>query len=150
VISRGTCKFGLKIALAGAAGAVGAVIYNNIKGNLVGTLGSSSRHEGPYPPTVGITQATGQALVDAITGGAELVGDLSVDAILENRTTYNVIAQTKGGNQDSVLALGAHSDSVEAGPGINDDGSGAIGILDVAIALTKFCHQCCSHLLVVC
>jgi Zn-dependent M28 family amino/carboxypeptidase len=35
-----------------------------------------------------------------------------------------------------VLALGAHSDSVYAGPGINDDGSGSIGILEVAEQLS--------------
>jgi Zn-dependent M28 family amino/carboxypeptidase len=33
---------------------------------------------------------------------------------------------------------GGHSDSVEQGPGINDDGSGIIGVLDVALALTGF------------
>jgi Zn-dependent M28 family amino/carboxypeptidase len=34
--------------------------------------------------------------------------------------------------------LGAHSDSVFAGPGINDDGSGTIGILETAIQLSQF------------
>jgi Zn-dependent M28 family amino/carboxypeptidase len=37
-----------------------------------------------------------------------------------------------------VIHLGAHSDSVAAGPGINDNGSGSIGILEVAIQLAKF------------
>lgn len=49
-----------------------------------------------------------------------------------------MIAQTIGGDQDNVLVLGAHSDSVYAGPGINDDGSGSIGILETAIQLSKF------------
>jgi hypothetical protein len=34
--------------------------------------------------------------------------------------------------------LGAHSDSVAEGPGINDDGSGTISLLEVATQLTKF------------
>lgn len=34
--------------------------------------------------------------------------------------------------------LGAHTDSVAAGPGINDDGSGTIGILEVAKHLAKY------------
>ncbi|KAJ9634919.1 Leucyl aminopeptidase yscIV [Coniosporium tulheliwenetii] len=84
------------------------------------------------------SQAAGQALVDAIAGGAEVLGNLIVNSILQWRTTYNVIAQTRGGNQDNVLVLGGHSDSVEAGPGINDNGCGSIAILDVAIALTSF------------
>ena len=46
LISRGECQFGLKSALAGAAGAVGAVIYNNVPGQLAGTLGPDERPEG--------------------------------------------------------------------------------------------------------
>lgn len=34
--------------------------------------------------------------------------------------------------------LGAHSDSVEAGPGLNDDGSGTVAILEVAKNLAKY------------
>lgn len=53
-------------------------------------------------------------------------------------TRYNVVAETKAGDHDNVVFAGAHTDSVEAGPGINDNGSGSIGILEVALALTKF------------
>lgn len=49
-----------------------------------------------------------------------------------------MIAQTRGGNPNNVVALGGHTDSVGGGPGINDDGSGSIGILEVAKALTKY------------
>lgn len=52
--------------------------------------------------------------------------------------SWNVIAQTKRGNPRNVVMLGAHSDSVDAGPGINDNGSGSIGLLTVAKALTHF------------
>lgn len=34
--------------------------------------------------------------------------------------------------------LGAHSDSVSAGPGINDDGSGTVGLLEIAEQLTAY------------
>ena len=50
----------------------------------------------------------------------------------------NVIAETVGGSKDSVLVIGGHSDSVFAGPGINDDGSGIIGLLEVAEQLTGY------------
>lgn len=50
----------------------------------------------------------------------------------------NVIAQTKSGDPDNVIFVGAHADSVEAGPGINDDGSGTVGILEVALQLAKY------------
>ena len=54
------------------------------------------------------------------------------------KNSYNVIAETIGGDHDNVLALGAHSDSVFDGPGINDDGSGSIGILEVAMHLSRY------------
>lgn len=135
LISRGECNFAQKVQLAAAAGAAGAVIYNNVEGALAGTLGGASDD---YVPVVGTDLAAGELLLAAIQNGTELNVHLEVNAILENRTTYNVIAETKQGNKDSVLALGAHTDSVEAGPGINDDGSGVIGIMNVAIGLTNF------------
>lgn len=49
-----------------------------------------------------------------------------------------MIAQSKGGDKENVLVVGAHTDSVQAGPGINDNGSGSMGILEVAVQLAKF------------
>lgn len=53
------------------------------------------------------------------------------DEVLTWNDRFNVIAETVGGDKDNVLTIGAHSDSVFAGPGINDDGSGSVGILEV-------------------
>lgn len=117
LISRGTCPFGDKSALANQAGAAAAIIYNNIAGPVSGGTLGPSNPIGPYVPTVGISQDDGLALVQAANAG-ETVGELQVESIIENRTTYNVIAQTIGGDQNNVLAVGAHSDSVFAGPGI--------------------------------
>lgn len=114
LISRGECDFGLKAANAKAAGAAGAIIYNNQAGGLSGTLGDPTRD---YAPVLGISQEDGEALVAALEEG-EVEGDLYVDAIVENRVNYNVIAETKQGDHDNVLVLGGHSDSVAAGPGI--------------------------------
>ncbi|KAI9047093.1 hypothetical protein LZ554_009166 [Drepanopeziza brunnea f. sp. 'monogermtubi'] len=128
LISRGTCTFGAKSTLAKAAGAVGAIIYNNIPDTLLqGTLGEA----GDYAPTLGTTQEDGLALAASLP-----MASLEVQVI--NTVTYNVIAQTKGGDSENVLMVGSHTDSVEAGPGINDNGSGTIGILEVALQLAKF------------
>ncbi|KAF1982168.1 Zn-dependent exopeptidase [Aulographum hederae CBS 113979] len=138
LISRGTCQFGFKSALAGAAGAVGAIIYNNVPGELGSvTLGPPPRPEGPYVPSFGTSQETGLSLLEQISSG-NVTATIDAFSIINNITTYNVLAQTKGGDPDNVLALGAHTDSVDAGPGINDDGSGTIGCLETAIQLAKF------------
>ncbi|KAJ9617084.1 Leucyl aminopeptidase yscIV [Cladophialophora chaetospira] len=135
LISRGECPFALKAANAATAGAAGAIIYNNVPGpNIAGTF----TEPGDYAPAVSVTQEDGEALLAQLEAGTPVTVELEVNAVLENRTTFNVIAETKGGDHENVIALGAHTDSVEKGPGINDDGSGTIGILTVALALTKF------------
>ena len=46
-----------------------------------------------------------------------------------SRPGRNVIAQTRTGDPDHVVMIGAHLDSVEDGPGIVDDGSGVATLL---------------------
>ena len=139
LISRGSCEFGLKSALAGAAGAVGAIIYNNAAGPpLQGTLGAPPRPEGDYVPSISLSQDLGAGYVTAITGGANITATIDVTTDIRNTSTFNVLATTNSGDQENKLAVGAHTDSVAAGPGINDDGSGTVGILEVAKALSKY------------
>ncbi|QFZ19437.1 M28 family metallopeptidase [Saccharothrix syringae] len=52
-------------------------------------------------------------------------------------TGYNLIADWPGGDPNSVLMLGGHLDSVTAGPGINDNGSGSAGLLEVALTVAR-------------
>ncbi|KAF8416440.1 hypothetical protein EV426DRAFT_421870 [Tirmania nivea] len=139
LVSRGSCEFGLKSVLAGKAGAQAIIIYDNVPGDASGggTYGSPVRELGPYVPGAIISQADGLTLVADVNAGG-VAATLKIDSVFEKRTTFNIIAQTKGGDQNNVVLLGGHTDSVGAGPGINDDGSGTIGILEVAKALPRF------------
>ncbi|MEU9039090.1 M28 family metallopeptidase [Streptomyces sp. NPDC048352] len=133
LIKRGGCTFAAKQANAAAAGAVGAVIYNNTAGALNGTLGDANAGK---VPTGGISQEDGEKLAaEAAAGPVSLT--LDVRELRENRKTFNVVAETKGGDADNTVFLGAHLDSVAAGPGINDNGSGSAGILQVAQRLAS-------------
>jgi hypothetical protein len=114
LVSRGTCTFGSKATNAKAAGAAGLIVYNNVEGTLSGTLGDAF---GEYAPVVGVSQADGEALVAAV-GAGEVTVDFKVEATVEDRVNFNVIAETKGGDHNNVLVLGGHSDSVAAGPGV--------------------------------
>jgi Zn-dependent M28 family amino/carboxypeptidase len=49
----------------------------------------------------------------------------------------NVIVNSSGGDPTSVVVIGAHLDSVAAGPGINDNGSGSATILAIAVELAR-------------
>ncbi|MGP3990719.1 M28 family metallopeptidase [Streptomyces sp. 3N207] len=133
LIKRGGCSFAQKQASAADAGAVGAVIYNNEDGALNGTLGSP---DAARIPTGGITKADGEALAEQATKG-EVTLNLEVREHQEQRTTDNVIAETRGGDPDNTVMLGAHLDSVPEGPGINDNASGSAGILETALQLAK-------------
>jgi aminopeptidase Y len=130
LISRGGCTFALKATNAFNAGASGVVIYNNAPGVLNGTLGNGFTLN---IPVTSVTQAIGQQL--AATPG--LVMRLKTDTFRGIATTYNVLAETKAGNPDNVIMVGAHLDSVNAGAGIDDNGSGSAAILEVAEQMAK-------------
>ncbi|WP_327415587.1 M28 family metallopeptidase [Streptomyces sp. NBC_01233] len=133
LVKRGGCTFAVKQQNAAAAGAVGAIIYNNTAGALNGTLGDPNAGK---VPTGGITQEDGEKLAaEAAAGPVEVT--LDIRQLRENRKTYNVIAETRGGDENNTVFLGAHLDSVAAGPGINDNGSGSAGILQVAQRLAS-------------
>lgn len=68
----------MKAALAGSAGAVGVLIYNNVEGALLGILSQASRPEGPYAPTVGISQADGLAVLASLNSTSEVIADLTI------------------------------------------------------------------------
>ncbi len=53
----------------------------------------------------------------------------------ERGAQRNVIAQTRTGDPNHVVMIGAHLDSVEDGPGIVDDGSGVATLLEIATEL---------------
>ncbi|CEH12658.1 aminopeptidase [Ceraceosorus bombacis] len=138
LISRGTCPFASKVGLAGAAGAKAALIYNNADGALSGTLGGTSTPEGPYVPVASLDKARGDALVGRLAAGETVTAALDIVGITEDRETYNVIAQTRTGDPNEVYFVGSHTDSVIAGPGINDNGSGTISLLTIAQKLKNF------------
>ncbi|HST67161.1 MAG TPA: M28 family metallopeptidase [Mycobacteriales bacterium] len=134
LIQRGGCSFAIKAQNAAAAGAVGVVIYNNAANadeELNGTLGTEADAR---VPTGGITRAEGEQFVADAAAGPVTV-NLVLQSRPETRTSRNVIAETPGGRADNVVMAGAHLDSVPAGPGINDNGSGSATLLELGLKL---------------
>lgn len=130
LISRGACTFALKATNAFSAGAVGVVIYNNVPGTLNGTLGSTFDLD---ISVTSVTQAVGQQL--AATSG--LVMRLKTDTLRGEVVSSNVLAESPGGDAQNVVMAGAHLDSVNAGPGIQDNGSGSAALLETALQMAK-------------
>jgi aminopeptidase S len=55
----------------------------------------------------------------------------------EEYETFNIIAETKGGNDQEVIMLGAHLDGVRDSAAINDNASGAAALLEAAKELGR-------------
>lgn len=127
LVQRGTLTFGEKIANAAAAGARGALVYNDQPGLFSGDLKSV-----PEIPALAISLEDGQELASLVAAG-------TVRVRMEVRTSggpsdsQNVVARPPAG-QCRLLA-GGHYDSVAAGPGANDNGSGTATVLEIARVL---------------
>ena len=138
LIQRGSCTFEQKGENAAAAGAVGILFFN--------------QGDNPADPTrMGLPAVT---LGNGYTGGIpalsttyQLGADLSAVSGLRMRlfadvtrvpaTTENLIAESRRGDPHNVIMAGAHLDSVAAGPGINDNGSGSSALIEVAEQMAK-------------
>ncbi len=127
LVRRGGCPFAAKARRAADAGAAALVVVNNEPGPLTGgTLRGRAAL-----PVGGVSTEDG----DRLAARAGTVVALDLRSRTETRTSRNVVAQTRTGRTDDVVVVGGHLDSVEQGPGINDNGSGAAGLLELATRL---------------
>ncbi|MCX4908015.1 M28 family metallopeptidase [Streptomyces sp. NBC_00878] len=63
-----------------------------------------------------------------------------------SRVGYNLIADWPGGDANQVVMAGSHLDSVTAGAGINDNGSGSAALLEAALTVSSTQYQPTKHL----
>jgi Zn-dependent M28 family amino/carboxypeptidase len=130
------CNFQTKARNAQDAGYDAAIIFNEGQPGrtevIPGTL-SGLRPDGKeWIPVLMTSFAVGKELYDASPGARV---SISADTLVENRNTSSIIADYPGGRTDRTLIVGAHLDSVPQGPGINDNGSGTAGILEIALQM---------------
>ncbi len=136
LIQRGTCFFEDKAKNAEAAGYDAAIIFNEGQPGrdelLTGTLGTPVGI-----PVVGLSFADGAALYAQAKNGPVIVHVATSTEIRLDAQTSNIIADSPGGDPNKVLVVGAHLDSVPAGPGINDNGSGSSTLLEIAEEMSE-------------
>jgi Zn-dependent M28 family amino/carboxypeptidase len=130
LIQRGTCAFVDKIEVAESLGAAAVLIFND---------GGPDREEplqiGAPPftsiPVAMTSAAVGTALYNAVQAGPVTL-TFNVSTTTEEVSQDNLIADTPTGNPERTTVVGAHLDSVEEGPGINDNGSGSSTLIEIA------------------
>jgi Zn-dependent M28 family amino/carboxypeptidase len=138
LVQRGSCFFREKVENAVAAGASAVVAFNE-----GGAAGRELFRATLGPPQVGIPALSasfelGDALRNGVRSGptgTRVV--VTTDVVAERRRTSNVVADSRSGDSRNVVVVGAHLDSVPAGPGINDNGSGSAVILEAAERLAS-------------
>src|SRR3954451_22283788 len=142
LIQRGTCNFGVKVLNAEAAGAVGVVIFNEGNPGRTGAFSGSmvDANGNPFVATIPVAFVTfdiGQSLYNQYTAGTPPVMSLSIHQIVDpNRTDWNLIAESKGGDPNHVVVVDGHLDAIY-GAGMLDNASGSVTILDIAQQMRK-------------
>jgi Zn-dependent M28 family amino/carboxypeptidase len=76
-------------------------------------------------------------LYQAYKAGENPTISMTIDAQINDRFFPQVLAETPGGDPNKVVMAGAHLDSVAAGPGVNDDGSGTSAQLEIAKQIAR-------------
>jgi len=137
LIQRGTCFFEDKARNAEEAGYDAVIIFNEGQEGrtdlLTGTLGR------PFDiPVVGLSFADGRSLYRQTQRGEVTMRVFTSTESDLNRKTSNILATSTEGNPDDTFVVGAHLDSVTAGPGINDNGSGSGTVLEIAQELADY------------
>jgi Zn-dependent M28 family amino/carboxypeptidase len=135
LIRRGGCLFSEKVRNAIAAGAAAVVVFND----------GSPGHGGPIEatlvrpvevPALSLANELGEALAQqADAGPLRMRVHTSVE--VGQTEAANVLADLPGATKGAPLLLGAHLDSIESGPGINDNGSGVATLLELAVQARK-------------
>jgi hypothetical protein len=121
LVQRGTCFFRVKAKNAQRAGAAAVLVVDQGERPVAGSL----QRTGLRIPALALGSAAGEGLA----GGRATV---TVRAVSEQRETASVIGETGPQRAPRVVMAGGHLDSVPAGPGMNDNGSGVAALLHVA------------------
>jgi Zn-dependent M28 family amino/carboxypeptidase len=138
LVQRGTCDFSVKAQNAFDADASGVIIFNEGQEGRTETLNPTLGDQFSADiPVVGTSFDIGNELATLLQSG-EVVIHLVTDTLIElDVPTKNLIAETPTGRDDRVTMAGAHLDSVPDGPGIEDNGTGSVALLETALQIAE-------------
>lgn len=131
----GGCTLEQQLAVASEAGAVSAVVSGEAPGMSIRTVDPSAG----LIPAANTLGSVADALREELDApDAEPIDVLvDVERNIERRETTNLIAERNVEDGEPLTMAGAHLDSVAAGPGMNDDGSGVAALLALAVTAAE-------------
>jgi len=116
LVLRGVCTFVEKVQLAEQLNAAGVIVFNDgASSDRMGVM-SPGLPDGVKIPALFGSYRTGIRLQAFLEVGAVSLS-ISSSSTVELVTFSNTITETEGGNANSIIMVGAHLDSVPAGPG---------------------------------
>ena len=126
------CNFARKAQYAQNANAIGLLIYNTENNPDLATNVAVTQYT--RIPVMLTTFAVGFGIVQAANAGSGFYVDMVLN-LANNGTVIvtNIIADTESGDITSTVVVGSHSDGVQRGPGVNDNGSGSSANLAMAL-----------------
>lgn len=123
LLDRGNCQFGVKVQNAARAGAIGAIIVNNVGTTELVRMGSCSDCNGdPFVPSLSVSKNNGISLKDMLgSGTVTLTMSLSSDTILDGALDNQLVAHEWGHYLSHRLVPSLNSDQAAAmGEGWSD------------------------------
>jgi hypothetical protein len=124
LVKRGVCPFSDKGVLAAKYNVSGLLIYNDgVSPDRVPPIAIGLGQQS-YIPALFLSYTVGQELVDAAQDPSTNAGVRLIINVqdIPLSPVGNICADTKTGDVTQTIVIGSHSDSVPAGPGINDNG----------------------------
>ena len=121
---------------AARAGASAVIIYQNV--DVPVSSGTLTAPDPEHVPVGFINLSDGLRIKERLESGGQVQVYFQHTQIVEQRRSQNVFVETEDGDPDNIIILGAHLDSVQEGPGINDNASGSSLILEVFRAAVKY------------
>jgi Zn-dependent M28 family amino/carboxypeptidase len=130
LVQRGGCNFTEKFENAEAAGAVAMLIFNSGLPGEKDVLTITAENDNTLPIAF-LSYKAGRDLFRSAEVRRTVVR-LDIRGKVSTKPTWNLLADSSGGDPDKTLVVGGHLDSVPDGPGINDNGSGTALVLVAA------------------
>ncbi|CAF1438841.1 unnamed protein product, partial [Adineta ricciae] len=138
IMAGGTCTYAEKGELAATKNVSALLFYNH--GSTTSSLAPATfrLRQANILPALSLSYAAGRSLFNLLNSSNSV--NVTLEIQRENYGTFdvhNICAHTVDGNSTKTIMVGSHSDSVPAGPGINDNGSGSAANLVLALNLAR-------------
>ncbi|KAF3309994.1 hypothetical protein TWF173_010212 [Orbilia oligospora] len=144
IVGRGDCPDGQSVVSrlrpAVSAGAAAIIIHMDTQEGSDVLRNSILQVSDPqtFRPTAFMDYKDGLSLLSLLEAGEPVPARFVQTFVEDVRTTQNLFAESIAGDPNNVIMLGAHLDSVQDGPGINDDGSGTSLLITMFHALQNY------------